>query len=206
MNHPRTALVVALGLWVTGQAGAVDKEIQVGDRTPTLIFKDIHYLPRALEEFVDRKAVVLIFTNTTCPLVQRYFPTLKALDKEYCAKGVQFLAVNVGADDTIIDMAAQAVRFDICFPFVKDFDAQVAETLGVKRTPAVVMLDGERRLRYRGRIDDQYRLVGTRAAATRHDLREALEAVLAGRDVAVKETPVDGCLITRPPPPSDPNP
>src|SRR5205823_500750 len=63
----------------------------------------------------------------------------------------------------------------------------------------VVVLDGERRLRYRGRIDDQYRLGGARETATRHDLREALEELLAGKDISAPETPVDGCLMTHAP-------
>src|SRR5262249_17282341 len=70
--------------------------------------------------------------------------------------------------------------------------------LGVRRTPEVVLLDGERRLRYRGRIDDQYRLGGARPAAARRDLKEAIDAVLAGREVAAAETEVDGCPITFP--------
>src|SRR5262249_2047454 len=73
-----------------------------------------------------------------------------------------------------------------------------ADALRVKRTPEVAVLDGQRRLRYRGRIDDQYRLGGNRAAATQHPLKDALDAILAGKEVTTKETPVDGCQITRP--------
>jgi hypothetical protein len=158
-----------------------------------------------LDDFPDRKAFVLIFTNTSCPLVQRCLPALKELEKTYRDKAVQFLAVNVGTDDSIVAMASQMVRHEVEFPFVKDFDGDCVRALGVKRTPEAVVLDGKHVLRYRGRIDDQYRLGGTRPAPTRHDLREALDAVLAGREVAVKETPVDGCLITLPKtPPSRP--
>src|SRR5262249_25047936 len=60
------------------------------------------------------------------------------------------------------------------------------------------VLDEQRRLRYRGRIDDQYRLAGNRAAATQHPLKDALDAILTGKEVTTKETPVDGCPITRP--------
>jgi hypothetical protein len=81
---------------------------------------------------------------------------------------------------------------------VKDVDGACVKALGVKRTPEVVVLDSERRIRYRGRIDDQHRLGGARASATRHDLKEAVSEILAGREVSVKETPVDGCLITIP--------
>jgi thiol-disulfide isomerase/thioredoxin len=187
-------LLVALG--ATQAARAEEKTVRVGDRIGKLDFKDIRYLPRSLDDFPNKKAFVVVFANTTCPLVQRYLPTLKQTEKEYRAKGVQFLAINVGADDSVVAMAAQAVKFELEFPVVKDFDGDCVRALGVERTPGVALLDGERRLRYRGRIDDQYRLGGTRPAATRNDLREAIEEVLAGRDVSVKETPVDGCPIT----------
>jgi len=174
--------------------------VPIGTQVRNLTFKDIRYLPRSLDDFKDRKAFVLAFTSTSCPLVQRYFPTLKELEAEYRQRGVQFLAVNVGMDDAIIDMAAQAVEHRLPFPVVKDSSGQCVKLLGVRRTPEVVVLDGQRRLVYRGRIDDQYRLGGTRPSPTRQDLKEALEAVLAGREVAVAETPVDGCLIAAAPP------
>lgn len=170
--------------------------VKLGERVGQLRFKDIHYLPRSLDDCKDKKAFVLVFTTTTCPLVQRYLPVLRDMEKEYRAKGVQFLAVNVGGDDSIAAMATQAVRHEMEFPFVKDTDLTCAGKVGVTRTPEVALLDGERRLRYRGRIDDQYRLSGVRATATRHDLKAALDAVLAGKDVDITETPVDGCPIT----------
>jgi thiol-disulfide isomerase/thioredoxin len=197
MNGIAKGLILGLALTVA-PALAAGAEVKIGTRVANLTFKDIHYLPRSLDDFPKSKAFVLVFVNTTCPVAQRYLPVLKGLEREYRDKGVQFLAVNVGADDAIVAVAAQAVKHEMEFPFVKDFDGTCAEAVGATRTPEVVVLDGERCLRYRGRIDDQYRLGGTRAAPTRPDLRAALDAVLAGREVEVKETPVDGCLITRP--------
>src|SRR5262249_7145810 len=167
-----TRLVGMAGL-ILFAATAPAAEIKIGDRSGNLVFKDIRYLPRSLDDFPDTKAFVLVFTNTSCPLVQRYLPTLSRLEKEYRPRGVQFLAVNVGEDDSIRAMAAQAVKHEMEFPFVKDLDAACAKSLGVKRTPEVVLLDKGRRLRYRGRIDDQYRLSGARAAPSRHDLKGA---------------------------------
>jgi hypothetical protein len=82
------------------------------------------------------------------------------------------------------------------FPFVKDVDAACARALGVRRTPEAVVLDAEKRLCYRGRIDDQYRLTGVRKEPTSRDLKDAIDAVLAGGKVANAETEVDGCPIT----------
>jgi hypothetical protein len=188
------ALVLAAGWW----AGvARDQSVKIGDRIGNLSFKDIHYLPRSLDDFPKARAFVVWFTNTSCPVAQRYLPLLRVLEKEYRAKGVQFLAINEGPGDTILAVATQAVEHEMEFPFVKDFDGTCSQALGAKRTAEVVVLDADRSLRYRGRIDDQYRLGGTRPAPTRRDLALALNEVLAGKDVSVSETPVDGCPITR---------
>jgi thiol-disulfide isomerase/thioredoxin len=170
--------------------------IAFGDKVPQLTFTDIRYLPRSLDDFGAKKAYVIVFTTTGCPLVERYLPVLQRLESAYRSKGVQFLAINVGPDDSVVGMAAQAVEHEVEFPFGKDFTGRWPKALGVTRTPETVVLDGERRVRYRGRIDDQYRLGGQRNEPTRHDLREALDQVLAGREVTTPQTPVDGCLIT----------
>lgn len=185
-------VVFACGARVSAQ----DLPAKIGSAAPPLTVKDIRYVPRSLDDLPNKKAAVLVFTSTGCPLVERYMPVLKRLDEEFRDNGVQFVAVNVGADDSIADMAEHAIRFGVEFPVVKDFDAACARSLGVTRTPEVVLLDEKKVLRYRGRIDDQYRLGGTQPAATRHNLKDAIEAVLAGRDVATPETPVDGCLVT----------
>lgn len=192
------ALVVALiGAGMVRGEGA---KPPLGTEVGKLAFKDIRYLWRSLDDFAGKKAYVLVFTNTTCPIVQRYMPRLKELDATYGREGVQFLAVNVGAEDTIKDMAAHALEFEALFPFVKDVDYSLVRGLGVERTPEVVVLDAGKRLVYRGRIDDQYRTGGARPNVTRRDLEEAIKEVLAGSQVTVPETPVDGCKITIPAP------
>jgi thiol-disulfide isomerase/thioredoxin len=180
--------------------GQAQDTVKVGDRIGKLRFTDIRYLPRTLDDFDARKAYVLVFTNTSCPLVRRYLPVLKSLAQEYAPKGVQFLAIDAADDDSIVAIATQAVQHELDFPTVRDAGGMCARALGVRRTPEAVVLDGDKRLRYRGRIDDQYRLGGARPAPTRRDLKEAIDAVIAGRDIAVAETEVEGCPITFPAP------
>ncbi len=187
---------VLLLAFAPGLVNAAEQPPAFGQRIDNLHFKDIRYVNRGIEDLGKRKAFVLVFTSTSCPLVPRYFPTLKRLEKEYRDKGVQFLAVNVGADDSLVAVAAQAVEHEVAFPFVKDVDGSCVRAVGAGRTPEVVVLDGQRRLRYRGRIDDQYRPGTARPAPTRHDLKEAIEDVLAERKVRVERTEVEGCLIT----------
>jgi hypothetical protein len=196
--------------WAAGEDGATSVEVaasaapQIGDKIGSLTFADIRFLPRSLDDLaskqdvVQKRAFVLVFTSTTCPLVQRYLPRLKELDAEFRGEGIQLVAVNVSSNDSVFDVATQAVEFDVPFPFVKDMDGSCVAACGVKRTPEVVVIDAGHRLRYRGRIDDGYRLSGTSAGPVKSELRDAIVSLLADRAIAVTETPVDGCLITRP--------
>src|SRR5262249_40064576 len=143
---------------IASRTVADEKPIRLGDKVPQPTFKDTRYLLRSLDDFPQQKAYVLVFTATGCPLVERYLPVLQKLESGYRGKGVQFIAINVGPDDSILNVATQAVEHGMEFPFVKDTDGKWPPALGVTRTPEVVVLDAERRLRYRGRIDDQYRL------------------------------------------------
>lgn len=175
--------------------GVIPK-LAIGETVPSFTFKDIRYLPRTLDDFGAKKAYVIAFTNLDCPLVKRYLPRLKELDEAFRDQGVQFLSINAAPGDSIVEMAYQAVKADCAFPFCKDFDGEVVRALGVERTPEIVVLDESRKLRYRGRIDSQYRLAGVKPNAGREDLKAAIQAVLAGDEVAVAETAVDGCKIT----------
>ena len=112
-------------------------------------------------------------------------------------KGVQLVAVNAAEEDSVVAMATQAVQHEIEFPVVKDFGSAAARALGVRRTPEAVVLDADKHIRYRGRIDDQYGYNYRRAEPRRTELKDALEALLAGKPVAVPETEVQGCLIGR---------
>ena len=174
--------------------------VRHGDAVEAFTFTDIRYSPRSLGDFGDRKAYVFYFTCSGCPLAQRYLPKVQELAAAYTPRSVQFVAVNCASDESVMDIAREALETRAGFPFVKDFSGASARALGATRTPEVVVLDAEQRLRYRGRVDDQFRLGGGKPAAGRADLQEALEDVLAGREVRVKETPVDGCAITFPGP------
>jgi mono/diheme cytochrome c family protein len=198
---PMRLLLSITPLLVASVALADDrKEVPIGATISNLSFKDTRFLTRSLDDFPKRKAFVIVAVDTACPLVKRYLPVLTKLEAEYRGKDVQFLALDVASDETILEMAALALEHGVPFPFVKDRDGKCAATLGLERTPEVVVLDVERKIRYRGRIDDQYRPGGSRPAPTRMELKLALDELIAGKEVSVTTTTVDGCLITRPAP------
>jgi Redoxin len=177
--------------------------VEIGGKLAHCAFTDIRFLPRSLSDFVSdkdpirKRAFVLIFTNTTCPIVQQFLPKLKRLNDEFYSQGVQFVAIDVGPDDSVLDIATQAVEHDMPFPFVKDIDGSCVAACGVERTAAAVLIDSDYRIRYRGRIDNSFRLGGTSPGPSSSELRDAIRTLLAGEEIAVTETAIDGCAITK---------
>lgn len=145
------------------------------------------------------KAVVILFLGTQCPINNAYMPRVVELEKTYRDKGVQFVAINANAHDTPARIQEHAKKHGLAFPVLRDEKASVAERFGAERHPTAFVLDGERKIRYAGRIDDQFGVGYQRKEPTRRDLTEALDEVLAGKAVTKAKTPVEGCFITKAP-------
>jgi peroxiredoxin len=167
----------------------------IGATVPSFTLSDIRRRPRALDGFKDKKAFVVVFIGTECPLANLYLPTLIDLHKEYASKGVQFLAINSNAQDSFLQVSAHAQERNVPFPVLKDFDHRAVALLGAQRTPEAFVLDANRVIRYHGRIDDQYGLNYRRAEPSRQDLRIALDELLAGKPITTAVTEVSGCVI-----------
>lgn len=151
----------------------------------------------SLADFRDKKAIVVVFAGTECPLNNLFLTRLGELHKEYGPKGVQFLAINSNCQDTMERIAVHAKQHQISFPVLKDPGNKVANLFGARRTPEAFVLNPEFVIRYQGRIDDQFGIDIQRSKPTRRDLAEALDDVLAGKEVRQPTTPVAGCLIGR---------
>jgi peroxiredoxin len=169
----------------------------IGATVSDFTLKDIRRRPRALADYKDKKAVVVVFVGTECPLANLYVPTLIDLHKEYAPKGVQLLLINSNEQDSFPLVSAHALERDIPFPVLKDFDHKVADLFGAKRTPEAFVLDEKRVIRYTGRIDDQYGIGYQKAKPTRQELKTALDELLAGKPVSTPKTEAPGCLIAR---------
>jgi hypothetical protein len=161
-------------------------------------FTDLRWQRRRLAELGAGAATVVFFATVECPVVPRYLPKLGRLAADYAGRGVVVLVVYCGADDLLVDAAAQLLQSAPAAVFGKDFDGRFAAACGVDRTGTALVLDREHRLRYRGRVDDQYAYTGARAEPSREDLRLALDAVLAGAAVEVDHTEASGCRLEFP--------
>jgi peroxiredoxin len=143
--------------------------------------------------------VVLIFLGTECPLANLYAPRIGEMARRLEPEGVRFLAIDPLPQDGSAAIAHFTRDHRLPFPVLKDPDGQVASRCGATRTPTVLLLDAARRVRYRGRIDDQYEPNGkNRGTPTRHDLAEAIRELLAGKPIRVPAAPAFGCLIPKP--------
>jgi peroxiredoxin len=190
---------LAVGVAAAARLSAAPHEPEaLGARVTALRLKDTTGKVRSLGEFSYKEALVLVFLGTDCPISNSYAPLLSQLDTRYRLRGVQFLGVNADPAETRATVASHAKAYRFSFPVLRDPRQEVAEEVDARVTPEVFVLDHDRVVRYRGRIDDRYASrTQVRSQATTHDLEAALEAVLAGKPVADPVTRAYGCAIMR---------
>ncbi len=151
-----------------------------------------------LRDDVDVKLHVLCFLGTECPLARIYGPRLQRMSDQYESRGVRFVGVNSNIQDSMDDLRGYVKDHSIRFPIAKDYDRAAALACSASRTPEVLVIDRGGSVQYRGRIDDQYQPGIARSEATQHDLRDAIDQLLAGKKVARPKTEAVGCLIALP--------
>ena len=149
----------------------------------------------AVRPAVDGKLTVVCFLGTECPLAKLYAPRLNELCRSF--PNVEFFAINSNRQDSLDELQDYAKQHSLAFPMLKDFRNEIADRFDAKRTPEVFVLDNHFSVRYRGRIDDQYQPGVSKPKAEKHELRTALETLLAGKVLDAPETEAVGCLIGR---------
>ena len=180
---------------VTATAGAAESPL--GRKVEDFQLQDFRGKKHALSDYRDNKLVVLAFLGTECPLAKRYGARLATLAEKYEPQGVSFLGIDANVQDSLTEIAAYARVHSIHFPILKDVANQFADVIGAERTPTVFVLDGQRLVRYWGRIDDQFGVGYVRDVPQRNDLQAALDELLAGTEVTNPVTEPVGCYIGR---------
>lgn len=144
-----------------------------------------------------KRGLVIALVGTECPLVDRYWPRLAELQTEFSGRQIGFVALDANLQDSVEEIRAMVARHATSIPVLIDRQQQVAQALDARRTPEVFLIDATLRIRYRGRIDDQYGMGYRRPDAQEHFLAQALEALLADQEIRVPQTEAIGCLIGR---------
>jgi thiol-disulfide isomerase/thioredoxin len=163
----------------------------------------------SLQDFKTYKVLVIVFTCNHCPTAQAYEDRINELTTFYKHKGVAVVAISpndprcvrldemgyTDIGDTFEEMKIRARDKQFNFPYLYDGEtSEVSMKYGPQATPHVFIFDADRKLRYTGRIDDGEK-PGT---AKTHDARNAIEALLTGKPVAVEKTKTFGCSIKWP--------
>jgi peroxiredoxin len=200
------ALVLLVTFAVAGAWAADDNHptLAIGASAPDFALPGIDGQTHKLADYAAAKVLVIVFTCNHCPTAQLYETRIKKLVADYRGKGVAFVAINPNSPeavrldelgytdvgDDLEDMKIRAAYRHFNFPYLYDGANQaVANAYGPKATPHVFVFDAQRKLRFEGRVDSSQResLVKTR------ETRDAIDALLAGRPVAVEHTGVFGC-------------
>jgi peroxiredoxin len=147
----------------------------------------------ALADVKDAKAVLVVFTCNHCPVAKAYEDRLVELYKDYHGQGVEIVAINVnnGESDKLPAMKERAKEKGFEFAYLYDPSQKIGRAFGATVTPHVFVLDGARKVAYMGAIDDNMKA----DKATKHYVRDALDAILASGSVTTTETKPAGCGI-----------
>jgi thiol-disulfide isomerase/thioredoxin len=178
--------------------------LPIGSHAPDFSLPGIDGKTHSLKEYSSAKVLAIIFTCNHCPVAQMYEKRIKQLVSDYKNRGVAFVVIMGNDDraekysewgftdvgDSFEDMKIRAAYRGLTYPYLYDGATQaVTRKYGPTATPHIFIFDQQRVLQYEGRIDSNPR----EELATKHEGRDALNALLSGKEVAVKTTPAMGC-------------
>jgi thiol-disulfide isomerase/thioredoxin len=176
--------------------GASAEELKVGSKAPAFNLtnaidgKSVTFAPAAA------KASVVVFTCNQCPYAKAFEDRIVELGRTYAAKGVKFYAINPNDETQYPEEKAEVMKVRAAakkypFPYLKDGDSATARAYGARVTPHVFLVDASGVVRYRGYVDDSAK----DDERSHSGLSEALDALLASKEVAKPETRAFGCTI-----------
>ncbi len=187
MHRTTLVLVALLSLLLTGAAGAKGEGPVVKDLNGETV--------QPLE--AGQEPAVYVFVLADCPISNAYSPELERIRKEFSKRGVRFYLVYTDPDRSRDDILKHQKDYSLeAFPAIHDRKHEVVKALGAQMTPESALVDSKGRRVYLGRIDDLYADFGKRRAKVgRHDLRDAIDAVVSGKAVKPPGGPAFGCYI-----------
>jgi peroxiredoxin len=187
---------IALAALLALSTAARADDLTVGTRAPDFTLPSVaDGKPVALKDLLAKnKAVAVLFIATKCPVSNAYNTRMAEIGKEYAAKGILVVGINSNKSEPTAEVKEHAEKHGFTFPVLKDDGNRIADAYGASHTPEAFVVDPKGNLIYHGRIDEsQDDPKGVKSP----DLRNALDAVLAGKPVPVAQTKAFGCTIKR---------
>ncbi|MFZ2322626.1 MAG: thioredoxin family protein [Ignavibacteriaceae bacterium] len=175
----------------------LDNKLKIDSAAPDFLLKGVDNKTYGLSSFQDKKILILIFSCNHCPYVQAYEDRIISLQKEFEKNGVQIVAINSNddtkyPDDSFDEMKKRAENKKFNFPYLRDKTQNVAKAYGATHTPQTFLFDENRKLKYEGKIDDNWQEPDRVKSKY---LRDAIEEALSGKEVSIPETFSIGCTI-----------
>lgn len=171
--------------------------LSAGEKAPEFELPGVDGKTHSLEEYNDAKILVVFFTCNHCPYARAYEDRLMKLQSDFKDKGAQFVAINSNdavnyPEDSFDNMKLRATDIKFNFPYLRDKSQDIAREYGGEVTPDCFVFDEQRKLVYSGRIDDNWQ---NPEEVTTEDLKNAIQAVLDGEEIAEPEKKAIGCSI-----------
>lgn len=176
---------------------SISYPFQIGEKAPDFEkLRGVDGKEYSMSSFDDKEILILLFIANRCPTARVYTERLKSIQDDYGSKGAQLVGINSDnqyffALESMPSMRSVADERDFNFPYLKDSDQSVAKNYGALVTLHAFVLDKQRKLRYRGRVDDSR----DPSKVTTSDLRNALDDLLEGKEVRTPETRPFACSI-----------
>lgn len=200
LRSPRCLLGIGLALALLGCEAGHDPRPPAASAEPAsagITLPDVN--GRKLQPLVieaQERAIVLIFVTVDCPICNAYVGEMNRLSQAYANRGVRFFLVDVDVNLPAADVLQHAREYALTPTVLLDPNRLLARKYAATTTPEVILINQAGTISYRGRIDDLYISLGQRRyEAHEHNLRDALDAVVAGRPVPVAVTRAVGCAI-----------
>ncbi|MGH9929369.1 MAG: thioredoxin family protein [Pyrinomonadaceae bacterium] len=165
----------------------------IGSTIADFTLPDPGGVAHSLASLKGKNGAVLIFIATQCPVSNGYNERMEKLAQDYKARGINVVGINANSTESAADVKDHAAKNNLTFPILKDNGNKIADMLGATRTPEAYFLDASNKLLYHGRIDNSRDITQVNSS----ELRDALEATLAGKAVPKVTANAFGCSIKR---------
>ena len=167
------------------------------DTIPNFRFTDVDGVEHELHELAGASAIVLFFQMNGCPIVRQSYPYFEEIKSQYAERGVKFLYINTNKWDTPDAVIAERADYKFTPPVLIDRQQALAQYLGVERSADTFVIEPDQnwRIVYHGMADDRFDYGLQRMSPSKFWLRDALDAILAGKEPAHTETVAKGCLL-----------
>ena len=186
----RALLLTVFGIAFIISGMTTPQALNVGDQAPNFSLENIDGKTISLDSYEDAKGYIVVFTCNNCPYAKAYQKRLGELHNAYASKGFPVIAINTS--DPKDEIAKRAREEDYPFVYLHDKTQNVTRSYGATRTPHVYILKNDRTVAYIGAIDNNYK---DASAADKQYTRDAIESLLANKEVKITNTKAIGCTI-----------